>query len=58
MRLVDTLREQARTLHLLATSFEAHLLRDDLLILASRCKQLADDAEREITAREVRPISA
>ncbi len=47
--LSKTLREQASALRLLATYFEANLIRDDLLRLAERCEELADEIEREIT---------
>ena len=47
--LSESLREQANALRLLATYFEAHLIRDDLLRLAERCDELADEIEREIT---------
>ena len=42
----ETLREQARILRTVATCFEAHLIRQDLLRLAERCEELAE-AERE-----------
>jgi len=42
----EALREQASALRLLATYFEAYLIRDDLLRLAERCETLAE-AERE-----------
>ena len=45
--LSETLREQARVLRSVATHFEAHLIREDLLRLAERCEELAE-AEREI----------
>jgi hypothetical protein len=47
--LSESLREQANALRLLATYFEAHLIRDDLLRLAERCEEVADEIEREIT---------
>jgi len=43
----ETLREQAKILRTVATYFEAHLIRKDLLRLAERCEELAE-AEREI----------
>jgi len=58
MRFVETLREQARVLHWLATSFETHLFRDDLLSLAKRCEDLADEAERETAEHRSEPMSA
>jgi hypothetical protein len=48
---VEALREQAGILRSLATSFEAHALRDALLGIAKRCEELANEAEREITER-------
>jgi hypothetical protein len=48
---VETLREQASILRSLAISFEGHTLRENLLYVAKRCEQLADEAEREITER-------
>ena len=47
--LSESLREQASVLRLLATYFEAYLIRDDLLRLAERCEELADEIEREIS---------
>jgi len=46
--LSESLREQASALRVLATYFKAHLIRDDLLRLAKRCEELADEIEREI----------
>ena len=54
---VETLREQARNLRSLATSFEAQILRGDLLVLAKRCAELADETELENTGRKAQPIS-
>jgi hypothetical protein len=45
--LSESLREQASALRLVASYFEAHLIREDLLRLAERCDELADEAERE-----------
>jgi hypothetical protein len=45
--LSESLREQASALRLVASYFEASLIRDDLLRLADRCDELADEAERE-----------
>ena len=58
MRFAETLREQARVLHLLAMSFEAHLFRDDLLMLVKRCEELADDVERETGEQRSEPMEA
>lgn len=46
--LSETLQKQASTLRLIASYFEAHLIREDLLRLAERCEELAE-AEREMT---------
>jgi len=46
--LSESLREQASALRVLATYFKAHLIRDDLLRLAKRCEELADEIERDI----------
>lgn len=51
MTLTEALRKQASALRLLATDFEADLIRDDLIRLGERCDELADKVEREITER-------
>ena len=57
MNRVETLRQQASILRSLAKSFDTPELRADLLVLAKRCEELAEDAQREITERKARPIS-
>jgi len=54
---VKTLREQARALRSLATPSETQIVRNDLLILAKRCEELAREIEREIKGQLSRPIS-
>ena len=54
---VETLREQARALRSLATPFETQIVRDDLLILAKRCEEMADEVEREIPESKAQWIS-
>ena len=57
MTRVETLRQQASILRSLAKSFDAPLLRADLLVLAKRCEELADEAVREISERRAQPTS-
>ena len=55
---VKTLREQARALRSLPTRFETQIVRDDLLILAKRCEELANEIAREITESKARTVGA
>ena len=48
MTRVEILREQARILRDLATSFHAQDVRELLIHLAEQCEQLADKVERDL----------
>jgi hypothetical protein len=56
MTRVETLREQAHVMRALAKSFSSPALRDELMGLAKRCEEPADEAVREISERQSRPI--
>ena len=56
MTRVDTLREQAYVMRALARSFDSPVLRDELLVLAKRCEELADEAARQVSERQSKPI--
>jgi hypothetical protein len=56
MTRAETLREQAHVMRALAKSFDSPALREELMGLAKRCEELAGEAQREISARQSRPI--
>jgi hypothetical protein len=56
MEQIETLREQASIIRSLAQSFDQPVVRADLLILAMRCEEMAEEAESEITERRARVI--
>jgi len=56
MEQTETLREQASTIRSLAKSFDRPVVRADLLLLALRCEEMVEEAEREITERRARVI--
>jgi len=56
MEWVQTIREQASALRLLATYDETYPIRHDLLRLAERCEELAE-AERDTTERKPKRVS-
>ena len=59
MTRIETLREQARVLRVLARSFEGSpTISGDLAVLAKRCDAVAENAAREVAARLVRPVQA
>lgn len=56
MTRVQTLREQASIMRTLAKSFDSPALRAELLVIAQRCEELADEAARQISVRQSQPI--
>jgi hypothetical protein len=56
MTRVETLREQARVLRSLASSFDAHVIAQDLTKLAERCEELAAQIEHSIRRDLSKPI--
>ena len=51
MEQIETLRERASIIRSLAQSFDQPVVRADLLLLAMRCEEMAEEAESEITER-------
>ncbi len=59
MRRVETLRQQATLLRTLAQTFEEMpVIAKQAMDLATRCQDLADQAEREIKQRTSKPIAS
>lgn len=60
MRRVETLRQQATILRVLAQSFEAEMpaIAKQAVYLGKRCHDLADQIEHEIGERMKRPIAS
>ena len=57
MERVETLREQASVLRSLAKSFDSLSFEGDLMALAKRCAELADEIERDLIERKSRAIA-
>jgi hypothetical protein len=58
MERIRTLREQATVIRSLAKALDQPLLRADLLVLALRCEEMAEEAESEVTERWPRAIDS
>jgi hypothetical protein len=56
MEQIETLREQASIIRSLAKSFGQPVVRADLLLVAMRCEETAEEAESEIAERRARVI--
>jgi hypothetical protein len=57
MNRVMTLREQAKTLRVMAASFDIADIRDRLLDLANRCEALAVTIEGTLRNAQQKPIA-
>ena len=58
MQRAETLREQARTMRMIAGTFDEGTTRQDLLRLAERCDELATKIERSLREAMSMPIGA
>jgi hypothetical protein len=56
MMRVNILREQATKIRVIADTVGSPTLRADLLVLAKRSEELADEIAREVTERASQPI--
>ena len=57
MMRVNILREQATKIRVIADTVGSPTLRADLLILAMRSEELANEIAREVTERASQPIA-
>ena len=56
MQRVEMLKQQAEVLRRMAASFDAPVIKEDLLSLAERCETAAANIARELKERLQRPI--